>query len=71
VSAANATDPETITMTACASAVTPRATRLILTARMPIALDSSQHPEHLDDQPHPVVVDAILPHYLHLYVDSR
>ena len=29
------------TMTACASAVTPSATRLILTARMPMALDSS------------------------------
>ena len=41
VSAANATDPESTTMTACASAVTPSATRLILTARMPIALDSN------------------------------
>ena len=40
VSAADATDPESTAMTACASAVTPSATRLILTARIPIELDS-------------------------------
>ena len=39
-SAAKATDPDTTTMVTCIAAVTPRANRLILTARMPIALDS-------------------------------
>ncbi len=41
VSAAKAIDPDTMTMTICAIAVMPNTTRLILTARMPAALDSS------------------------------
>ena len=40
VSAASAIDPEMITMTICPSAVNPSTRRLILTARMPAALDS-------------------------------
>ncbi len=41
VSASNATDPETSTITSCAREVAPSASRLIFTARMPAALDSS------------------------------
>ena len=41
VSAASAIDPEMTTMATCSSAVMPRATRLILTARIPMALASS------------------------------
>ena len=40
VSAASAIDPETITMPSWAVAVNPSTSRLILTARMPAALDS-------------------------------
>ncbi len=41
VSASSATDPETTTITSCATAVAPSTSRLILTARMPAALDSN------------------------------
>jgi hypothetical protein len=41
VSASNATEPEIVTTTTCAAAVTARTIRLVVTARMPWALDSS------------------------------
>jgi len=39
VSASSATDPEIATTASCATEVTPSTTRLILTARIPCALD--------------------------------
>ena len=41
VSASNATEPEISTITSCAIEVAPSASRLIFTARIPAALDSS------------------------------
>jgi hypothetical protein len=41
VSASKATEPDTATISICASAVAPSASRLIFTARIPAALDSS------------------------------
>ena len=48
VSASNATEPEISTITSCAIEVAPRASRLIFTALIPAALDSSA-PSMLSD----------------------